>query len=147
MRGDYQKPLKKLTLIFLSNPDPLNGKVFKNKKGLELVTSRSSGYETSSQKLLSDLVWWCNWKWFLSYSKNYTCKFMQVNSWHLNYSTSICPFESGNYGKKEEKLQKSEYLQNKKTFLEEIKNIFHSFWRLIIWWKNENLIKISEHKL
>ena len=32
--------------------------------------------------LLSDQVWWCNIKRFLSYSKTYTCKFMQANSWH-----------------------------------------------------------------
>ena len=41
-----------------------------------------------------------------------------------NYSTSICPFESGKCGKEREKLQKSEYLENKKTFSDEIKNIF-----------------------
>ena len=32
--------------------------------------------------ILSDQVWCCNIKRFLSYSKNYTCKFMQANSWH-----------------------------------------------------------------
>ena len=30
----------------------------------------------------------------------------------INYSTSICPFESGNGGKKEKKWQKIEYLDN-----------------------------------
>ena len=42
----------------------------------------------------------------------------------INYSTSICSFESGKCGKKEEKLQKLEYLENKKSFLDEINNIF-----------------------
>ena len=42
----------------------------------------------------------------------------------INYSTSICPFESGKCGKEEEKIQKSEYFENEKTFLDEIKNIF-----------------------
>ena len=32
--------------------------------------------------LLSDQVWWCDIKQFLSYSKTYTCKCMQTNSWH-----------------------------------------------------------------
>ena len=32
--------------------------------------------------ILSDQVWWYNIKLFLSYSKNYICKVMQVNSWH-----------------------------------------------------------------
>ena len=42
----------------------------------------------------------------------------------INYSTSICPFESGKCGKEEEKLQKFEYLENEKSILDEIKNIF-----------------------
>ena len=51
------------------------------------------------------------------------------NSVHdiMNYSTSICPFELGNRGKEGKKLQKFEYLKNKKRLLDEIKNIFHSF--------------------
>ena len=55
----------------------------------------------------------------------------------INYSTSIHSFESGKCGGKEEKLQKLDYLKNKKGFLDKIKNIFHSFWRAIIWWKNK----------
>ena len=58
----------------------------------------------------------------------------------INYSTSICPFESGK-GKEEEKIQKFEYLENEKSFLDDIKNIFHSFWRAIIWWKNKKIYK------
>ena len=65
----------------------------------------------------------------------------------INYSTSICPFESGKSGKEEEKIQKFEYLENKKSFLDEIKNIFHGFWRATIWWKNKKLMKNSRHKL
>ena len=44
-----------------------------------------------------------------------------------NYSTSICHFGSGKCGKEEENIQKSEYLEIGKSFLDEIKNIFHSF--------------------
>ena len=44
-----------------------------------------------------------------------------------NYSTFTCLFESGKKGKEEIKIQKFEYLENKKSFLDEIKNIFHSF--------------------
>ena len=39
----------------------------------------------------------------------------------INYSTSICPFESGKCGKEGKKLQKFEYLENKKNFLNEKK--------------------------
>ena len=44
-----------------------------------------------------------------------------------NYSTSICPFEFGKCRKEEEKIQEFEYLENVKSFLDEIKNIFNSF--------------------
>ena len=65
----------------------------------------------------------------------------------IKYSTSICPFEPGKSGKEEGKIQKFEYLGNGKSFLDEIKSIFHSFWRAIILWKNKNLMKNSGHKL
>ena len=45
----------------------------------------------------------------------------------INYSTSICPFESGKCGKEGKKLQKCEYLENEKSFLDEIKKIFIVF--------------------
>ena len=45
----------------------------------------------------------------------------------INYSTSICPFESGKCGKEGKRLQKVEHLENEKSFSDEIKNIFHSF--------------------
>ena len=44
----------------------------------------------------------------------------------INYSTSICRFESGKW-KGREKIQKFEYLENGKSFLGKIKNIFDSF--------------------
>ena len=63
--------------------------------------------------------------------------------WHHKFQdlSSIKLSSNGWQGEKEEKvkIQKFEYLQNEKSFLDEIKNIFHSFWRTIIWWK----IKIS----
>ena len=37
------------------------------------------------------------------------------------------PFEPGKCGEEGTKLQKFEYLENDKSFLDEIKNIFHSF--------------------
>ena len=45
----------------------------------------------------------------------------------IDYSTSIYPFESGKCGKEGKKLQKFEYLEAEKSFLDEIKSIFHSF--------------------
>ena len=45
----------------------------------------------------------------------------------MNYSTSICPLESGSVERKQKNYKKNEYLENKNNFLDEIKNIFHSF--------------------
>ena len=45
----------------------------------------------------------------------------------INYSNSFCPFESTKCEKEGEKSQKFEYLENKISFLDELKNIFHSF--------------------
>ena len=41
-------------------------------------------------------------------------------------------------------IEKFGYLENEKTFFDEIKSIFHSFWRAIIWWKNKYLMKIAD---
>ena len=41
-----------------------------------------------------------------------------------NYSTFICLFESGKCGKEVKKLQKFEYIENKKSFFDETKYIF-----------------------
>ena len=46
--------------------------------------------------------------------------------------------------KKRIEIQKYEYLENEKSFLDEIKSIFSSFWRAIIWWKKKNLMKIAD---
>ena len=35
------------------------------------------------------------------------------------------------------KIQKFEYLENEKSFLDEIKSIFRNYLRAIIWWKKE----------
>ena len=126
-------------------------KFIKDKRGLELVTSPSSGHETSSENsfnryILSDQFWRCNVKLLLSYPKNNICKYMQVISWHHKLFHFYLPFSIWKVweGKKSQKL---EYLENEKSFLDEIKNIFHSFLRAMIWWKNKNLIKNSGHKL
>ena len=49
---------------------------------------------------------------------------MQTKSWHHKLFHSICPFESGKCGKEGKKLQKFEYLENEKSFLDEIKTFF-----------------------
>ena len=44
----------------------------------------------------------------------------------------MCTFESGKCGKEGKKSQKFEHVENEKSFLDEIKSIFHSFYRAII---------------
>ena len=45
----------------------------------------------------------------------------------INYFSSICPFESGKCGKEGQKLQKFEYLEYERSFLNEIKTFFIVF--------------------
>ena len=80
--------------------------------------------------ILSDQVWWFNVKQFLSYPKNYICKFMEVSSWHHKLFRFHLPFWIWKVWK-DKKSQKSEYLENEKSFLDEVKNIFHGFKNLI----------------
>ena len=47
-----KKHLKSQLYFFFRTQSLLMDKVIKNKRGLELVTSRSSSYETSSEKFL-----------------------------------------------------------------------------------------------
>ena len=51
LKEGYQKALKKLTLLFRTQFLAMD-KIIKNKRSLELVTSRSSGYKTRSEIFL-----------------------------------------------------------------------------------------------
>ena len=92
-----------ILLLFLTQ-FLLMEKTNKNKRALNLwldtlqVTKQIPGNFFISY-ILSDQFWWCNIKWFLSYPKNYICKFMRAHSelihGIINYSIFICPFESG----------------------------------------------------
>ena len=87
MKEDYQKALRILTLFFLSNPIPFNGKSYQKQKGprtgdQSLFTLQNKFRKIPFLVILSYQVWWYNIKRFLGYSKNYICKFTQVHSWH-----------------------------------------------------------------
>ena len=140
MKGDYQKPFKKLALFFLSNPVYFNRQCYQKQKGpatsaQSLFRLRNKFTKTSllvyiiwpSSYILSDPVWWFNIKRFLSYSKNYTCKFMEANSWHHKLFHFHLSFWIWKVWKGREKITKFEYLENEKSFLDEIKNIFSQF--------------------
>ena len=118
MKKDYQKALKKWTLFFLSNLVPFNGQSYQKQKGSG--TSHQSFFTKQVQKkffncyILSDQVWWCNVQQFLSYSKNYISKFIPLPSVLLNLENV----------ERKEKLQKCGFLENEKSFLDEIKFFF-----------------------
>ena len=139
MKRDYQKPLKKLTLFFLSNPVPFNGQSYQKQKGpgtcdllffrlqnkLRKIFSFVTHYLTKFDGVIQRGFWVIP-----NITPSNLCKPIHDI---INYSTVTCPFEYGKCGNKEEKLRKREYLENKKSFLDYIKNTFHSFWRAIIW--------------
>ena len=87
MKEDYEKAFKKLTLFFLSNPVSFNGQNYQKQKGSSdqsialQVTKQVQKYSFIHYRL-SDPVWRCNVEQFLSDSKNYIYKFIQVNWWH-----------------------------------------------------------------
>ena len=153
MKEDYQKASKKLTIFFLSNPVPFNGQSYQKQK--RPGTSNQSLFRLQNKfRKIPLLVIYYLTKFddiilssFLVIPKITSANLCKPIHDIINYSTSIWPFEFGKCGKEGKKLQNCEYLENEKSFLDETKNIFHSFWRAIIWWKNKNFIKNSGHKL
>ena len=110
---------------------------------MKLVNSHSWGYKTSSENFLDQ---WCvTWpslpmKYKMGFwviSKITSANLCKPVHDIINYSTFIYPIESGKCGKKGKKLQEFEYLKNEKSFLDEIKRVFHSFWSAMIWWKDQ----------
>ena len=139
MKKDYQKALKKFTLFFLSNPVFFNGQSYQKQKGPG--TSNQSLFRLQNKfRKVPFLVIYYLTKFddiiksgFWIIPKITSANLFKTIHDTINYSTSICPFKSGKRRKEEKKLLKREYLENKKSFLEEIKSIFHSFWRAIVW--------------
>ena len=133
MKWDYQNPLKRLALIFLLNPVPFNGQSYQKPKGPG--TSDQSLFRLQNKfTIISLLVIYYLTKYdgVIQNSFWIVPKITPANlcrPFHdiINHSTSICPFEPGKCGKEEKKLQKFEYLENKMSFLDEIKNISQFF--------------------
>ena len=89
---------------------------------------------------------------FPSQDTKQTCYWVHrqlITSWTLRFIFDHPVLKQWPTGRKEGRteIQKFEYLENEKSFVDEIKIIFHSFWRPTIYWKNKNLIKNSGHKL
>ena len=141
MREDYQKALKRLISFLLPNPVPFNEQSYLKQKWSRTSDQSLLRLQNRFKKILlliiyyltkfDDIMWSSFWVIPNITSANLCKPIHDI----INYYTSICPFESGKCGK--EKMQKFEYLENEKSFLDELKNIFHRFWRAIIWRKNK----------
>ena len=83
----------------------------------------------------------------MSYSKNYICKFMQVNSWHHKLFHFYLSFWIWKVWKGSEKITKIWISWERKEHFGWNKQHFSWFLKGFIWWKNKNLIKNSGHKL
>ena len=146
MKEDYQKAFKKLTLFFLSDPVSFNGQNYQKRKGSGTSDSHFSGYKQVQKYSLFVIYYLTKFDDVMQSSFWFLPKITSANLCKpiddiINYSTSICPFESRKCGK-EGKNQKN--FKNEKSFLDKIKNIFHIFLRAIICWKNKNFIKIAD---
>ena len=127
------KSLKKLTIFFLPNPVPFNGQSYQKQKGSR--TSNQSLFRLQSKfRKISLLVLHYLTKFddiilsrFRVIPKITSANLCKPIHDIINYSTSIWPFEFGKCGIEGKNLQKFEYLENEKSLLDEIKNVFHSF--------------------
>ena len=143
MKEGYQKAFKMLSLFFLSNPVPFTGQGYEKQKGalgtsdqllfrlqnmLRKVSLLVIYYLIKFDDVIQSGFWVIPWV-----TSGNLCKPIH----DIIYSTFISPFESGKCEKEGKKLQKFDYLENKKSSLHEMRSIFHGFWRAIIWWKKK----------
>ena len=133
MKEDYQKALKKVTLFFPSNPVTFNGQNYKKQKGPRTSDQLLFRLLNKFRKMLLLVMYYMTkiydviWSGFWVIPKITSANLCTPVHDTINYYTSIFPFESGKCGNEGKKLQKCECLENEKRFLNEIKNIFHSF--------------------
>ena len=135
MKEDYQKALKKLTLFFLLNPVPFNRQSYQKQKGSgtsdQLLFRLQNKFKYIPLFVIHiyyltkfDDVMYSSFWVIPKFASANLCKPIHNI---IDYSTSICPFESGKCGKQGKKLQKFEYLENKKSFLFKIKTFLIIF--------------------
>ena len=135
MKEDYQIALKKLTLFFLSNPVPFNGQDYKKQNGHGTRDQSLFRLQNKLRKVPLLVIYYLSKfeKRFLSCSKISSATLCKPIHDIIDYSTFKCRKEGG----------KIEYLQNEKSFLDEIKGIFYSFWWDIISRKKIKIVDTS----
>ena len=122
--------LKNVNFIFPFKPSPFYWMKLSKTKAvwkrwpITLQVTKQVQKNSFIRYILSDQVWWCNVKQFLSYSKNYIYKFLQANPWHLKlFHLHLC-FWIWRVCKRREKITrtwisrewKELFRWNKKTF-------------------------------
>ena len=101
----WSRSLKKWTLFFLSSPDPFNRQKYQKQKGPRTNDQLFFRLRNKFRKIpLSVMCYLTRFDDVISSRFYVIPKFESTNSCTpihdaLNYSTSICPFESGNWGK------------------------------------------------
>ena len=122
MKEDYQKVLKKVTSFFPFHLVPFNRQNYQKQKRPR--TSDQWLFRLPNKFRKTPLLLMCYLTKFDDViqsgfpvnSKNYICKFMQANFWHHKLFHFHLPFWIWKAWKGREKLQKSEYLENKELF-------------------------------
>ena len=136
------KTFKKVNFFFLSNPITFNGHNYQKQKGPGTSDQSVFRLKNKFKKISLLVIYYLTrfegiiWRGFWVIPKITSSNLCKPMHDIINYSTSICPFESGKSGKENEKIHKFEYPENERSFLVEI----CSLWRTIIWWKQKNLI-------
>ena len=118
MKEDHQQALKGLTLLFLSNPVPFNRQNYQKQKGSG--TSDQLLFRLWKIPLLvmyyltefDDVIYSGFWVILKIKSVNLCKPIYDI----INYSTSICPSESGKCGKEGKKLQNLNISRTKRAF-------------------------------
>ena len=117
MKEDYQKALKKVTSFFLSNPVPSNKQNYQKQKWPRTSDQSLFRLQNKSRKIpLLVMYYLTKFDGIIKSGFWVILEIIPANVWKpiydINYSTSICPFESGHCGNEGKKLQKFEYLEN-----------------------------------
>ena len=122
MKEDYQKALKKVTSFFLSNPVPFNRQNYQKQRGPGTSDQLLFRLQNKFRKIPLLVMYYLtkfndvNMKRFWVILKITSANLCKPNYNIINYSTSICPFESGNCGKEREKITKIWISQRKEPF-------------------------------
>ena len=127
------KSLKKVNYIFLSNPVPFNGQSYQKQKGPGTTNQSLFRLQNKCRKIpLLVIYYLTKFDDIILSSFRVIPKITFANLCKpihdiINYSISIWPFEVGKCGKEGKNYKNLNISRTKRAFLEEIKNIFHSF--------------------